>query len=61
MTPSKHACITLIICIVLYMPFNVHIRDKVTMMTMSGFLTILFKVGLTVIQTLIEQSSTLKK
>ena len=34
------------------MPFNVHTTDKVTMMTVSDFLTIYFEVGLNVIQTL---------
>ena len=35
------------------MAFNVHTTDnKVTMITVSGFLTVLFEVGLTVIQTL---------
>ena len=32
------------------MPFNVHTTDKVTMITVSGFITILFEAGLTVIQ-----------
>ena len=36
------------------MPFNVHTTDKVTMITVSGFLTIYFEVDLTVIQTLIQ-------
>ena len=50
-----HNNIALIFCVDhLNMPFNVHTTDKVTMMTMSGFLTILFEVGLTVIQTLIQ-------
>ena len=47
---SMHNSIALILCInYLDMPFNV---NKVTMMTMSGFLTISFEVGVTVIQTL---------
>ena len=52
---SIHNSIALIFCIdCLDMPFNVHTTDKVTMMTMSGFLTIYFEVGLTVIQTSIR-------
>ena len=48
-----HNSIALILCIDhLNMPFNVHTTDKVTMITVSCFLTILFEVGLTVIQTL---------
>ena len=48
-----HNSIALILCIYhLNIPFNVHTTDKVTMVTVSGFLTILFEVGLTVIQTL---------
>ena len=36
-----HNSIALILCIDhLNMPFNVHTTDKVTMMTVSGFLTI---------------------
>ena len=51
---SIHNSIALILCIDhLNMPFNVHTTDKVTGITVSGFLTILFEVGLTVIQTLI--------
>ena len=38
---SKHNSIALILCINhLDMPFNVHTTDKVTMITVSGFLTI---------------------
>ena len=38
---SIHNSIALILCINhLDMPFNVHTRDKVTMITVSGFLTI---------------------
>ena len=38
---SIHNSIALILCIDhLNMPFNVHTRDKVTMITVSGFLTI---------------------
>ena len=45
-----HNNIALILCIdCLDMPFN---ADKVTMITVSGFLTIYFEVGLTLIQTL---------
>ena len=52
---SIHNSIALIFCInCLDMPFNVHITDKVTMITVSGFLTISFEVGLTVIETLIQ-------
>ena len=52
---SIHNSIALILCIDhLDMPFNVHTTDKVTMITVSGFLTIKFEVGLTVIQTLIH-------
>ena len=52
---SIYNSIALILCIDhLNMPFNVHTTDKVTMITVSGFLTILFEVGLTVIQTLIQ-------
>ena len=46
-----HNSIALILCIdCLDMPFNVHTTDKVTMITVSGFLTIYFEVGLTIIQ-----------
>ena len=49
---SIHNSIALIFCIdCLDMSFNVHTTDKVTV---SGFLTILFEVGLTVIQTFIR-------
>ena len=52
---SIHNSIALILCIDhLDMPFNVHTTDKMTMITVSGFLTIYFEVGLTVIQTLIR-------
>ena len=38
---SIHSSIALILCIDhLNMPFNVHTTDKVTMITVSGFLTI---------------------
>ena len=38
---TMHNNIALIFCVDhLDMPFNVHTTDKVTMMTMSGFLTI---------------------
>ena len=50
--PTIHNSIALILCINhLDMPFNVHTTDKVTV---SGFLTILLEVGLTVIQLLIQ-------
>ena len=53
-TYSIHNSIALIFCIdCLDMLFNVHTPDKVTMITVSGFLTNLFEVGLTVIQTLV--------
>ena len=40
-TYSIHSSIALIFCIdCLEMPFNVHTPDKVTMITVSGFLTI---------------------
>ena len=40
-TYSIHNSIALIFCIdCLNMPFNVHTPDKVTMITVSGFLTI---------------------
>ena len=50
---TVHNSIVLILCINhLNMSFNVHTTDKVTMMTVGGFLTTWFEVGLTVIQTL---------
>ena len=52
---SIHYSIALNLCIDhLDMPFNVHTTDKVTMITVSGFLIIYFEVGVTVIQTLIR-------
>ena len=54
-TYSIHNSIALIFCIdCLDMPFKVHTPDKVTMITVSGFLTIYFEVGFTVIQTLVR-------
>ena len=50
-TYTIHNSIALILCIDhLGMLFNVHTTDKVTMITVSGFLAIYFEVGLTVIQ-----------
>ena len=57
-----HISIALILCInQLNMPFNVHTTDKVTMITVSGFLTIKFEVGLTVIQTLNRREFSFKE